>query len=173
MGTRIPPIFTAECCTSQTWQSPCLSFRRPFSIPDETLDLWCPPPPPSRRLPLFLCPQRVAPFDQCPCWYNCSVLSCSLVGSIHGPQRATPHCTECPLPDAPDHTASGVCFTHSSLIHRPSSTRAALLDNISSPQKFRSFQERTCQPSSSPHEGNPEESIGIGSICDALATART
>ena len=40
-------------------------------------------------------------------------------------------------------TASGVHFTHSSFIHCPSSARAALLDNLSSPQTFRFFQERT------------------------------
>ena len=173
MGPRIPPIFTAECRTSQTWQGPYLSFRWPFPIPDETLDFQRPRPPPSRLLLLLPCPHRVASFDQCLCWHNSSVLPCSLVRCIHGPQRATPHCTECPLPDAPDHTASGVRFTHPSFIHRPLSTCASLLDNLSSEQKFRSVQERTCQPSSSPHEGNPEESIGTGSICNALATART
>ena len=173
MGPRIPPIFTAECRTSQTWQSPYLSFRRPFPIPDETFDLWRLRPPPSFRLLLLPCPHRVASFNQCPCWYNCSVLRYSLVGSIRGPQRITPRRTECPLSDAPDHTASGVRFTHPSFKHRPLSTCASLLDNLSSSQTFRSFQERTCRSSSSPHEGNPEESIGTGSICDALATART
>ena len=78
-----------------------------------------------------------------------------------------------PYRTALDHTASGVCFTHSIFIHCPSSARAVLLDNLSSPQTFRSFQELTCRSSSNPHEVNPEERIGTGSICDALATART
>ena len=143
MGSRIYPIFTAGCRTSQTWQSACLSFRRPFPIPDEALDLRRPRPPPFRRLPLLLCSQRVASFNQRPRWHNGSILPCSLVHSIRGSQRTTAHHTDCSIPDGHDLTASGVYFTHSSFIHCPSSARAAFLDNSPNPQTFRSFQERT------------------------------
>jgi hypothetical protein len=144
MGPRIPPIFTAKCRTSQTWQSPCLSFRRPFPIPDETRDLRCPRPPTSRRLPILLCHQRVASFDQRPGRHNGSVLPYRVVRSIHGAQRTTADCTKCSISDGAYDTASGVCFARSIFIHCPLSARAALLKILSIPQAFRSFQEHTC-----------------------------
>ena len=130
MGSRISAIFTAERGTSQTWPSARLSLCRPFSIPHETLDLWCPCPPPRVRFPLLLCPQRVALSNQCHCWCNSSLLSRSSVDSVSGPQCATAHRAERPLPDCPYHTASGVCFPHSALIYRPPSARVAFLPRL-------------------------------------------
>ena len=84
MGSRISTIFAAKCRTSQTWPNARLSLRRPYPIPDETTDLWCPRPPPCFRLSLLLCPQRVALFSQCRCRRDSSLLPRSSAGGVHG-----------------------------------------------------------------------------------------
>jgi hypothetical protein len=79
-----------------------------------------------------------------------------LVGlfSVYMALYTTTHRRERSLPDGPHHTASGMRFTHSSLISCPSSTLAALLQSKWNSERFRAFQEHPRRSIPSPHEGN-------------------